>query len=193
MIAQLNGKLIEVYPTHAIIDCQGVGYFTNISLQTYSKINHSESVKLFTYQIFREDGQYLYGFFDRFEREVFIQLISVSGIGASIARTMLSSLEAKSIVNAIVSNDVSTIQSIKGIGLKTAQRTIVELKDKMLKLYDLDEVTTIKDNTTKNEALSALEVLGFNKKLAEKAIDKLLTEDPSMSVEVMIKKALKNL
>ncbi len=193
MIAQISGKLIEIHPTHAVIDCHGVGYFVSISLQTFSKINQSESIKLYTHQIFREDGQYLYGFFDKFEREVFVQLISVSGIGASIARTMLSYIDAKAIVQAIVNEDVATIQSIKGIGLKTAQRAIVELKDKMLKLYDLEQVTSFKDNTNKNEALSALEVLGFNKKLAEKSIDKLLIADPEMSVEVIIKQALKNL
>ena len=135
----------------------------------------------------------MFGFVEKSEKEIFKLLISVSGIGASIARTMLSSLDPKQITNAIASGDVATIQSIKGIGSKTAQRVILDLKEKVLKLYDLDEVSMQQSNTNRDEALSALEVLGFLRKASEKVIEKIVKEDPDASVESIIKKALKNL
>ena len=193
MIAQIQGKLIEKNPTDLVIDCQGVGYFIQISLHTFSKLPESDYVKVFIHQVFREDGQFLFGFADKVERELFRHLISVSGIGAGIARTMLSSLDPRSIIQALVNGDVATIQSIKGIGNKTAQRAVIELKEKMLKLYDLEQELPVLNNTNKDEALSALEVLGFNKKLAEKVVDKLLREQPESTVENIIKYALKNL
>jgi holliday junction DNA helicase RuvA len=193
MIAQIQGKLIEKNPTDLVIDCQGVGYFIQISLNTYSKLPESDHIKVFIHQVFREDGQFLFGFADKVERELFRHLISVSGIGAGIARTMLSSLDPRSIIQALVNGDVATIQSIKGIGSKTAQRAVIELKEKMLKLYDLEQELPVLNNTNKDEALSALEVLGFNKKLAEKVVDKLLREQPESTVENIIKYALKNL
>jgi Holliday junction DNA helicase RuvA len=193
MIAQIQGKLIERNPTDLVIDCQGVGYFIQISLHTFSKLPESDYVKVFIHQVFREDGQFLFGFADKVERELFRHLISVSGIGAGIARTMLSSLDPRSIIQALVNGDVATIQSIKGIGSKTAQRAVIELKEKMLKLYDLEQELPVLNNTNKDEALSALEVLGFNKKLAEKVVDKLLREQPESTVENIIKYALKNL
>ncbi len=193
MIAQIQGKLIERNPTDLVIDCQGVGYFIQISLHTFSKLPESDYVKVFIHQVFREDGQFLFGFADKVERELFRHLISVSGIGAGIARTMLSSLDPRSIIQALVNGDVATIQSIKGIGNKTAQRAVIELKEKMLKLYDLEQELPVLNNTNKDEALSALEVLGFNKKLAEKVVDKLLREQPESTVENIIKYALKNL
>lgn len=193
MIAHIQGKLIEKTPTEVIVDCGGVGYHINISLYTYALIPSSENVKLFTYLQVKEDAQTLFGFFEKSERELFKLLISVSGIGAGIARTMLSSLEPKQIMQALAVGDLATIQSIKGIGNKTAQRAILDLKDKVLKLYDIDEVSGTLNNTSKEEALSALETLGFNKKLAEKAVEKIVKETPEATVETIIKQALKNL
>jgi Holliday junction DNA helicase RuvA len=193
MIAHIQGKLIEKSPTEVVIDCGGVGYHVNISLHTYSLLPQSENIKLFTYLQIKEDAHTLFGFVEKSEREIFKMLLSVSGIGASIARTMLSSLEPKQIIQALAVGDIGTIQSIKGIGNKTAQRAILDLKDKVVKLYDLDEVSMHQSNTNKDEALSALEVLGFNRKLAEKVVEKVLISDPQASVESIIKQALKNL
>jgi Holliday junction DNA helicase RuvA len=193
MIEHLQGKLVEKTPTQVIIDCGGVGYQVNISLHTYSLLPNADFIKLFTHLQIKEDAHTLFGFMEKSEREIFKMLLSVSGIGASIARTMLSSLDPKQITNAIASGDVVTIQSIKGIGSKTAQRVILDLKEKVLKLYDLDEVSMSQSNTNRDEALSALEVLGFVRKASEKVVEKIVKEDPEASVEAIIKKALKNL
>jgi len=193
MIAHLQGKLVEKTPTEVIIDCNGVGYHVNISLHTYSLLPASDAIKLFTYLQIKEDSHTLFGFVEKSEREIFKMLLSVSGIGASIARTMLSSLEPKQIIHAIASADVVTIQSIKGIGSKTAQRVILDLKDKVLKLYDLEEVSMSQSNTNKDEALSALEVLGFVRKSAERVVEIIVKENPEATVENIIKFALKNL
>lgn len=193
MIAHIQGKLVEKTPTEVVIDCGGVGYHINISLHTYSLLPPSDHIKLFTYLQVKEDAHSLFGFFEKSEREIFKMLLSVSGIGASIARTMLSSLEPKQIIQAIASGNVGTVQSIKGIGNKTAQRVILDLKDKVIKLYDLDEVSMIQNNTNRDEALSALEVLGFVRKASEKVVEKILKEEPEASVESIIKKALKSL
>ena len=193
MIAHLQGKLVEKNPTEVIIDCNGVGYHVNISLHTYSLLPNSDAIKLFTYLQIKEDSHTLFGFVEKSEREIFKMLLSVSGIGASIARTMLSSLEPKQIIQAIASADVNTIQKIKGIGGKTAQRVILDLKDKVLKLYDLDEISMIQNNTNKDEALSALEVLGFVRKSSESLVEKIVKENPEATVESIIKLALKNL
>jgi Holliday junction DNA helicase RuvA len=193
MIAHLQGKLVEKTPTEVIIDCNGVGYHVNISLHTYSLLPASDAIKLFTYLQIKEDSHTLFGFVEKSEREIFKMLLSVSGIGASIARTMLSSLEPKQIIHAIASADVVTIQSIKGIGSKTAQRVILDLKDKVLKLYDLEEVSMSQSNTNKDEALSALEVLGFVRKSAERVVEKIVKENTEATVENIIKFALKNL
>jgi Holliday junction DNA helicase RuvA len=193
MIAHIQGKLVEKTPTEVVIDCGGVGYHINISLHTYSLLPNLDNIKLFTYLQVKEDAHTLFGFFEKSEREIFKMLLSVSGIGASIARTMLSSLEPKQIIQAIASGDVVTIQSIKGIGSKTAQRVILDLKEKVLKLYDLDEVSMVQNNTNRDEALSALEVLGFARKISEKVIEKIFKDDPDAAVESIIKKALKSL
>lgn len=185
MIAHIQGKLVEKNPTEVVIDCNGVGYQVNISLHTYSLIPDLESIKLFTYLQIKEDSHTLFGFAEKSEREIFKMLISVSGIGASIARTMLSSLEPKQIIQAIAAGDVATIQSIKGIGSKTAQRAILDLKDKVLKVYDLDEVSILQGNTNKDEALSALEVLGFNRKLAEKSVEKSLKKIQKLVLKLL--------
>ena len=193
MIAHIQGKLVEKSPTEVVIDCNGVGYSINISLHTYGLLPATDFIKLFTHLIIKEDSHSLYGFVEKSEKEIFKLLISVSGIGANIARTMLSSIEPKQIINAIGSGDVGTIQSIKGIGVKTAQRTIIDLKEKVLKLYDLDEVFMSQSNTNKDEALSALEVLGFVRKSAEKVVEKIVATMPDATVETIIKQALKNL
>ncbi|GEC71833.1 Holliday junction DNA helicase subunit RuvA [Flavobacterium flevense] len=193
MIAHLQGKLVEKSPTQLTVDCGGVGYEVHISLHTYSLLPNTDFIKVFTYLQIKEDAHTIFGFVEKSEREIFKLLISVSGIGAGIARTMLSSLDPKQITNAIASGDVGTIQSIKGIGSKTAQRVILDLKDKVLKLYDLDEVSMSLSNTNRDEALSALEVLGFVRKASEKVIERIVKEDPEASVESIIKQALKSL
>ncbi len=193
MITHIQGKLIEKNPTDVVIECNGVGYILNISLHTFSQIPDKELLKLYTHLQVKEDSHTLYGFSSLTEREIFRLLISVSGIGANIARTMLSSLTPKQIKEGIAIGDVALIQSIKGIGTKTAQRVIIDLKDKILKIYDIDEDSVSKGNTNKNEALSALEVLGFVKKQAERVIDKILISQPDADVETIIKQALKNL
>ena len=193
MITHIQGKLVEKTPTEVVIDCNGVGYFINISLHTFSLLPDAERCKIYTWLQVKEDSHSLFGFVEKQERELFRLLVSVSGIGASIARTMLSSLSPSHIIQAIASNDVATVQSIKGIGAKTAQRVILDLKDKVLKIYSLDEVSTSNYNTNKEEALSALEVLGYNRKSTEKVIDKIIKENPNASVELIIKQAFKNL
>jgi len=193
MITHIQGKLVEKNPTDVVIECNGVGYFVNISLTTYAQIPNQEHIKLYTHLHIREDAHTLYGFFQKSERAVFRLLISVSGIGTSTARTMLSSLTSEQICEAIGAGDVATIQGVKGIGAKTAQRVIIELKDKVLKLYDLDEVSMSQNNTNKEETLSALEVLGYTRKQSEKVLDKIMKEMPDGNVEELIKMALKNL
>lgn len=189
MIAHLNGKLIEANPTFCIIECNGVGYFVKISLNTFSTLGKQENVRLFTEFVVREDAQILFGFSNKEEREMFNHLISVSGIGPNTAILMLSAMVPDEIAAAIVSEDVEVIKSIKGIGLKTAQRVIVDLKDKMSKIEFSENNMFAQGNTNKNEALTALVSLGFDKKSSEKAIGKVAETDDS--VEDLIKKALK--
>ena len=193
MITHIQGKLVEKTPTHVIIDCSGIGYFVNISLHTFSQIPDQEAIKVFTHLQVKEDSHTLYGFISSSEREIFRLLISVSGIGANTARTMLSSLTPKQIREGIAIGDVALIQSVKGIGLKTAQRVIIDLKDKVLKIYDIDETSLTQNNTNKDEALSALEVLGFMKKQSERIVEKIVVSSPDATVEFIIKEALKNL
>ena len=194
MITHIKGKLVEKSPTSVIIDVNGIGYLINISLNTFSAIPDQENLKLFTHLQIKEDSHTLFGFYSIKEREIFRLLISVSGIGANIARTMLSSLSPEQIIQGISIGDSAMIQSVKGIGLKTSQRVIIELKDKVLKIYDLDDKISFQNNNTaKEEALSALEVLGINKKTSEKLVDKIILDNADASVELIIKEALKNL
>ena len=193
MITHIRGRLVEKSPTGVVIDCGGVGYFIHISLHTFSQLTNNESIKLLTHLQVKEDSHQLYGFSTTMEREIFRLLISVSGIGTNTARTMLSSLTPKQIREAIAAEDVALIQSVKGIGLKTAQRVIIDLKDKILKIYDIDESLHVSNNTNKEEALSALEVLGFTKKQSERVVVKIMSNAPDASVERIIKEALKNL
>ena len=189
MIGHLNGRLIEKNPTELIIECGGIGYEVKISLHTFSAIGSEESIKVFTKLIVREDAHVLYGFASKEEREMFNHLISVSGIGPNTAMIMLSSLVPDEIAHAIQSEDVRTIQSIKGIGAKTAQRVIIDLKDKMVKMVFSSENIFSQNNTNKFDALTALVSLGFDKKNDEKAIDKISTGEET--VEQLIKEALK--
>ena len=193
MITHIRGKLIEKNPTFVVIETNGIGYLLHISLNTYSKLPDAEAVFLHTHLQVKEDSHTLYGFISQIEREIFRLLISVSGVGPSIARTMLSSMSTDEIQQAIASGNVDVIQSVKGIGAKTAQRVLVDLKDKIAKTFAIDTNSEVLDNTSKNEALTALEVLGFNKKQAEKIIDKILLENASINVENLIKQALKKL
>lgn len=192
MIAFIKGKLIEKNPTDVVIEASGMGYQIHISLHTYSLLPNDDFVKLYTYLQIKEDAHTLFGFAEKSERELFKLLISVSGIGASIARTMLSSMNPEEIIQGIANGDVQRIQSIKGIGVKTAQRVIIDLKDKVLKLYQIkSEDLAFLHNTNKEEALSALEVLGFNSKNAEKVLASVLKIHPDATIELLIKEALK--
>ncbi|WP_430928556.1 Holliday junction branch migration protein RuvA [Polaribacter marinivivus] len=193
MITQIRGRLVEKNPTEVVVDCNGVGYLLHISLNTFSALPNDENVVLYTHLSIREDAHTLFGFINKTEREVFKLLISVSGVGPSIARTMCSSMTSEEIQNAIASENVRVIQSVKGIGAKTAQRVIVDLKDKILKTFDIDEVSLNTSNTNKDEALSALEVLGYHRKQSEKIVNAIFKEQPDASVENIIKSALKNL
>ena len=193
MITHLRGRLVEKTPTGVVIECNGVGYFVNISLNTFSQLPDNENIFLLTYLQVKEDSHQLFGFINYNERDIFKLLISVSGIGTNTARTMLSSLTPKQIRDGISSENVALIQSVKGIGLKTAQRVIIEVRDKILKVYGFDETISDLNNTKKDEALSALEVLGFSKKQSDRVVMDVLKNIPDASVELIIKEALKNL
>lgn len=193
MITQIRGRLVEKNPTYVVVDCSGVGYLLHISLNTFSSIPDNEAILLYTHLNVKEDSHTLYGFIDKTEREIFRLLISVSGVGPSIARTMLSSMESEEIQQAIASENIALIQSVKGIGAKTAQRVIIDLKDKILKTFDMDTISVSENNTNKEEALSALEVLGFARKQSDRVLSSILQENKDASVEHLIKKALKSL
>ena len=193
MITQIKGRLVEKSPTELVIDCNGLGYLVNISLNTFSLLSDSENISLFTHLQVKEDSHTLFGFFEKTERNLFRKLISVSGIGASTARTMLSSLNPEEIQRAILSEDVSTIQSVKGIGLKTAQRVIIELKDKVSLINEGSGFSIDFANSKREESLSALEVLGYSRKQTTKVVDKLISEVSEISVEEIIKNALNKL
>ncbi len=193
MITQLQGKLVEKNPTYVVIDCHGVGYEVNISLHTYGQLGSDENVRLYTHLQIREDAHTLYGFYQPMERSIFRLLISISGIGASIARTMLSSMTPAEIQQAIIQENLAAIKAVKGIGLKTAQRVLIELKDKIQNVAGMEEIPVLKSNTIKEETLSALEVLGYPRRQAEKVIDKIIQSAPDSSVEALIKQALNKL
>ena len=193
MITQIKGRLVEKSPTELVIDCNGLGYLVNISLNTFSLLSDSENISLYTHLQIKEDSHTLFGFYEKTERNLFRKLISVSGIGASTARTMLSSLNPEEIQRAILSENVSTIQSVKGIGLKTAQRVIIELKDKVSAISEGLEISSNFTNSKREESLSALEVLGYSRKQITKVVDKLISETSEISVEEIIKNALNKL
>ena len=193
MYDYLKGKLVEKNPTYVVIDVGGIGYMVNISLTTYSKIKDEENTKVFIYFVVREDAQLLYGFADENERTLFSQLITVSGVGANTARLILSSLSTEETFDAIILAKTNVLQGVKGIGGKTAQRIIIDLKDKLIKSgIELEKIDQT-HNTIREEALSGLLILGFNKLSAEKAIDKVLKADDIVDVEGLIKEVLKML
>jgi len=192
MIYHIEGKLTEVTPTYAVVDCAGVGYLVNITLSTYSNICAKPSVKLFTHAIYKEDSQTLFGFNAKSERDIFIQLISVSGVGGNTARVILSSLSSEEVISAISSENVRLLQSIKGIGAKTAQRIIIDLKDKVTGI-ETSVSAMGAPASVKVEAASALEVLGYTPKQTERLLVQLTGETPDAGVEEIIKQALKRL
>ena len=190
MISHINGKLVEKTPTYVVIDCNGVGYKLNISLQTYSSIQ-SENCKLLTHLAVKEDSHTLYGFYTSEERDLFRQLISVSGVGPSTARMILSTYSAEEIVNYIIIADVSSIQNVKGIGGKTAQRIIIDLKDKVGKGKETSDLLFTQDNTIKEESLSALLALGFTKKVAYKKMEQVMkNHEGEITVEDLVRRSL---
>ena len=192
MITQIKGRLIEKSPTELVVDCNGIGYSINITLNTFSKIGNDENIKLYTHLIVKEDSHTLFGFLSKSERSLFKLLISVSGVGASTARTMLSSMTTGEIISSINTEDVNSVRSIKGIGSKTAQRIILELKDK-IHSQEIDDSKIHLITKDADEAITALEVLGYSRKHTIKIINKIKAENPSISVESLIKKALNKL
>ncbi len=193
MIDYIKGSITQVTPTFLTIETGGVGYFINISLSTFSKLEGKGDYKILVHEVIREDSHQLFGFADAEEREIFRLLISVSGVGASTARMMLSSLNPGEIEKAIIGSDVNILKSVKGIGMKTAQRIIVDLKDKLGKQAGGGEIFAFADNTNREEALSALVMLGFAKGAVSRILEKIVTEEKNLTVEDMIKRALKNL
>ncbi|MCR4848767.1 MAG: Holliday junction branch migration protein RuvA [Bacteroidales bacterium] len=191
MYAFISGKIAEITPAYAVVDNHGVGYFINITLNTFAAIGEQTEVKLYTHLQVLEDAHNLFGFYTAKERDMFELLISVSGVGCNTARLILSSLTVDELSTAIASEDIRTIQAVKGIGSKTAQRLVVDLKDKVKKTDFTETFAGPANNTVKNEALSALVILGFSKNAASKALDKLLKQSPDSSVEVLIREALK--
>ena len=191
MYAYITGKVAEKSPTYVVLDNQGIGYYINITLNTFTAIGEKEDVRLFTHEQILEDAHNLFGFFTAKERDLFELLISVSGVGCNTARLILSSLTVSELSNAIANDDVKTIQAVKGIGAKTAQRIVIDLKDKLKKNDFPTEIFTVADNTIKTEALSALTILGFGKAAVDKTLDRLLKQMPEANVETLIKEALK--
>ena len=194
----IKGKIVDLTPTYIIVNNNDIGYFINISLNSYSKINGekekgNDEVLIFIHQVIREDANILFGFINKSEREIFRHLISVSGVGANTARMILSSLSPVEIQNAILNSNVNVLKSVKGIGAKSAQRIIIDLKDKLGKESDIDEIFAGTDNTIKEESLSALVMLGFSKKLVDKEVTKILSKDKNLNVEEVVKTALKRL
>jgi Holliday junction DNA helicase RuvA len=189
----IRGTIIERNPTNVVIEAAGVGYAVNISLNTYTKLNQKTEALIYMHQIVREDAHLLFGFADKTERELFRNLISVNGVGANTAIMMLSSLSSDEIATAVTTENVAVLKAVKGIGIKTAQRIIIDLKDKLAKFRENDTIFTLPDNTILTESLSALVMLGFVKRDAEKVVAKLLQEQPQSTVESVIKQALKRL
>lgn len=193
MIDFIKGEIVEISPTFVVLETNQIGYFINISLSSYSELSEKTSCKLYIYESIREDAHILYGFLHKSERELFLQLISVSGVGANTARMMLSSVSVADLQNAIANEDILVLKNIKGIGAKTAQRIVVDLKDKVKKLGTVSDELFISttSNPIRSESISALVMLGFLQSASTKVVDKILKENPSFSVEQTIKMALK--
>lgn len=194
MIDYIKGDIIELTPASATIETGGIGYLINISLNTYTKLSGQNKTKLFIYEVIREDTHNLFGFYDKYERELFIHLISVSGIGANTARMILSSLTTQELVNVLTSGNVDVLKSVKGIGLKTAQRVIIDLKDK-IKMDGVEHDTSFvgASNPVGEEAVAALVMLGFNQQASQKVVTKILKDSSESTIEEIIKAALKML
>jgi len=193
MIDYIKGKIVELTPAFIIIENEGIGYHVSISLSTYARLEAKSDYKILVHEVIREDSHQLFGFADKSERDLFRHLISVTGVGPGTARVMLSSLNPDEIEKAILGSEVNVLKAIKGIGIKTAQRIIVDLKDKLGKQSGTGEIFIFTDNTKKEEALSALVMLGFGKSAVIKVLDKIVREEKSLTVEDIIKKALKSL
>ena len=191
MYDYLRGEIAEIAPTYAVIDCGGVGYYVNISLNTYTAIQNLREAKLFVYEAIREDAYTLFGFRDKQEREMFELLISVSGVGPNTARMILSSLTVDDLMSVIASGNSGMLKSVKGIGTKTAQRIIVDLKDKVTGVGDAAAVAEQGNGEAYDEAVAALIMLGFTRAAVQKTVGKLLREQPTLKVEEIIKMALK--
>jgi Holliday junction DNA helicase RuvA len=195
MIDYITGKLVELTPTYAVVETCGVGYSIHIALPTYSIIQGSENIKLYVYELIREDSHQLYGFLNVIDRQLFLMLISVSGIGANTARMIMSSYSASEIQDMIASSNELALNAIKGIGIKTAQRIIVELKDKIIKLglKDTQQSSPTVQSSSRDEAISALVMLGFPQLISAKTVEKILKDEPALQVEHLIRQALKML
>ncbi len=193
MIDYIKGRIEELTPAFIIIENQGTGYYVNISLSTFVRLEGKSEYKILIHEVIREDSHQLFGFADKPERDLFRHLISVTGVGPGTARVMLSSLNPDEIEKAILGSEVATLKAIKGIGIKTAQRIIVDLKDKLGKPSAADEIFLFADNTKKEEALSALVMLGFGKSAVIKVLDRIVREEKNLTVEDIIRKALKSL
>lgn len=195
MFEYISGKISELTPTYVVVDCNQIGYFIHISLNTFSALENKESAKLYVYEAIREDAVSLYGFFEKAERQLFLLLTSVSGVGANTARMILSSFSVGELESIIAAGDVNQLKSVKGIGLKTAQRLLVDLKDKVKVSADaLDgfgPATAMKAN--RDEAVAALSMLGFNQQASAKVVEKILGVVPDMPLEKIIKEALKQM
>jgi len=189
----ISGEIAELNPAMVVLQTGGVGYSIHISLNTFSALNGQKQVKIYTHLIVREDAHLLYGFAGKAERELFRNLLSVSGVGAATALMMLSSLSTDEIVSAINTENVTLLKSVKGIGIKTAQRIIIDLKDKVARGTPAEQILIPANNTIRNEALSALVMLGFARKNAEPALDRIIRENPAANVETVIKLTLKRL
>lgn len=193
MIAYLKGEFVYKSPAMVHVDVNGVGYEVQISLNTWSRIQHLEKGILYTSLLIREDAHILYGFFDLQEKEMFTQLIGVSGIGASTARVMLSYMKPEELARAIIQGDTRTLEGIKGIGKKTAERMVVELRDRLAKHPPEANISPMRNNTLQQDAFNALTALGISKQAAEQAVQKVLTSEPHLSIEELIKKVLRTL
>jgi len=194
MYDYISGTITDINPAQVVIDNHGIGYAVQISLQTYDRLRESTEAKLFIWHLVREDDEALFGFFDKEERRIFTLLIGVSGVGPNTARVMLSSLSADEVKTAVCTGDVGKIKGVKGIGLKTAQKIIIELKDKIAKTSMESEIPGLSNSSEqRGEAVTALITLGFSKQAVEKVLDVILKKEPGCSLEEMIKKALKML
>lgn len=193
MIYYLKGVVQELTPTYAVVEVGGVGYYVSVSLNTSQKLQQGRECVLYTQQIIREDAHLLFGFYEKAEKEMFNLLISVNGVGAVSAMILLSSLDLAEISRAILSGNSGVLQKVKGIGAKTAERIIIDLRDKVQKFEFTEGETPLMDNKVKEEALSALEVLGIPRKTSEKIMDKVLKQAPETSTEELIKQVLKNI